>query len=121
MKLFNRIASAPYAILAALTIAMMTTEAHATNVGGVANTLTSQISNIGKFVVGAGALGGVFFLVAGLFRLKAHSDNPQQTKLGEAVWRIIVGTGLLAIPALATMMTGTFGVQATAVTPSAAF
>ena len=113
MKIFDRIRSAPYAVLAALTLATMTSEAQASNAGAVANTITQQIANF---------LGGVFFLVAGLLKLKQAADNQgQQVRYGEGIWRIAVGTGLIAIPALATVMTGTFGVQATAVTPASAF
>ena len=83
------------------------------NIGDIANTLETQLGSVGK-VVGAGAfVAGLAFVAMGLMRLKAAVDSQgQQVKYSEGVWRIVVGVGLVALPAVIGVGQGTFGLGA---------
>jgi hypothetical protein len=87
---------------------MASTEAQAqTTIGAAANSLLTQTSSIGKLMLAGSAIGGIVMFATGLFKLKQASENPQ-TKYSEGAWRILVGAGLVAIPAVAAMMTQSF-------------
>lgn len=61
-----------------------------------------------KMVVAGLALGGFIFLASGFHNLKRAGDTSgKEVRYSEALWRIAVGVGLIAIPALANIMTTT--------------
>jgi hypothetical protein len=106
----QKIRDLPYALAASATVAatMASTEAQAqTTIGAAANSLLTQTSSIGKLMLAGSAIGGIVMFATGLFKLKQASENPQ-TKYSEGAWRILVGAGLVAIPAVAAMMTQSF-------------
>jgi hypothetical protein len=108
-KIFEKIRDFPYAVAATVTITAMAAadEAKAaTTVGEAASNLLTQTSSIGKLMLAGSAIGGIVMFATGLFKLKQASENPQ-TKYSEGAWRILVGAGLVAIPAVAAMMTQT--------------
>lgn len=109
-KLITKIRDIPYALAAASTVAALGVagEANAANtVGTVAKSVFDQTSSVGKLVLAAFALGGIFMFGLGFFKLKEASENPQ-TKYSAGAWRIAVGAGLVAIPTVAAIMTNTF-------------
>jgi hypothetical protein len=109
-KIYQKIRDLPYAVAATVAVAAMTAadEASAqTTVGQAANSLLTQTSSIGKLMLAGSAIGGIVMFATGLFKLKQASENPQ-TKYSEGAWRILVGAGLVAIPAVAAMMTSSF-------------
>lgn len=71
--------------------------------------LVSAISpNYGKLIMGGFALGGLLFLASGIHNLRRAAETyGKEVRYSEALWRIAVGAGLIAIPALAGMMTTT--------------
>ncbi|NTF17189.1 hypothetical protein G6L37_01935 [Agrobacterium rubi] len=107
-KLITKIRDIPYALAAAATVALATDAHAAKTVGEAAKGMFDQTSAVGKFLLAAFALGGVTMFATGFFKLKQASENPQ-TKYSEGAWRIAVGAGLCAIPAVAAMMAGSIG------------
>jgi hypothetical protein len=106
-KIFEKIRDIPYAVAAAVAVTAMTAADEAaaqTTIGQAANSLLTQTSSIGKLMLAGSAIGGIVMFATGLFKLKQASENPQ-TKYSEGAWRILVGAGLVAIPAVAAMMT----------------
>lgn len=106
----TKIRDLPYALAASAAVAatFAATEANAqTTVGQAANSLLTQTSSIGKLMLAGSAIGGIVMFATGLFKLKKASED-RQTSYGEGAWRIVVGAGLVAIPAVAAMMTQTF-------------
>lgn len=107
-KFVQKVRDLPYAIGAAITVASIATEANAANtVGTAAKSVLDQTSNVGKLLLAGAGLGGIVMFATGFFKLKQASENPQ-TKYSEGAWRIGVGAGLIAIPAVAALMTNTF-------------
>ncbi len=109
-KLITKIRDIPYALAAAATVAALGVagEANAANtVGTAAKSVFDQTSSVGKLLLAAFGLGGIVMFATGFFKLKQASENPQ-TKYSEGAWRIAVGAGLVAIPAVAAIMTNTF-------------
>ena len=111
-----KIRNAPYSLLAMATVAALaqTDEANAasSNVGTAAEQLLSQISNVGKVSIAGAFLGGIYMLAGGLVKLKQASESQgQQTPYSAGMWRLALGGGLVALPALANMMTQTMGMD----------
>ena len=109
-KIMNKIRDIPYAVAAAAAVSAMAAEnanAAGTTVGDAAEAMNTQMTNVGKLLLAAFALGGIVMFATGFFKLKQASESPQ-TKYSEGAWRIAVGAGLVAIPAVAAMLTGTF-------------
>lgn len=123
MKLLKSIANAPYAFLAMATVAVTAQPAKAqTTAGEMANTLQEQVGSVGKLVVIGAFLIGVILVGAGLMKLKQAADTQgQQVKYGEGLWRLVVGAGLVAVPAVTGMLASTFGLEAAAVAQSSGF
>jgi hypothetical protein len=108
-KTLNKIYDLPlYATTTAL--AAMTTTANAqSDIGDVAEKLTGQLSSLGTLVGGGAFLGGIFFIATGLFKLKQAADTQgQQVKYGDGVWRLALGSALVALPAVMGVGVGTF-------------
>jgi hypothetical protein len=114
-KLITRIRDIPYHLAATAAVAALASEASAQTTGGktvgaAAGNVLTQTQQVGKLLLAGFALGGIVMFATGFFKLKQASENPQ-TKYSEGAWRIAVGAGLVAIPAVAAMMTGTFGLS----------
>lgn len=108
----NKMREFPYFVMASMTVVVAETgEASAQNtVGTIANTLTNQVGSVGKLAVAGSFLGGVGFVAAGLMKLKQAADTQgQQVKYGEGLWRLAVGAGLVAVPAMTNTLTASMG------------
>lgn len=77
-------------------------------VGTVAAQVQSQFNAITLMLTAAAYLIGLGFLVSGIFKLKAHKDNPQQNPMGTAVMHLTTGALLVYLPNLVTTAGGTF-------------
>lgn len=107
-NIVNKIKDMPYAIAAAATVALMAEPAQAQQkIGDAAESVTTQLGNIGKLIVAGSFIGGLVMFGTGLMKLKQASENPQ-TKYSEGLWRVAVGAGLVAIPTFSGMLTQTF-------------
>lgn len=113
IKILERIRDLPYAIAASATVALMAGPKGAAaqiTVGEAATDLQDQVGQIGNLALAGGFVGGIVMIAAGLMKLKQAADTQgQQVKYGEGMWRLGVGAGLVAIPALANMGTASFG------------
>ena len=79
-------------------------------VGELAENLTSQLGNIGRLALAGGAVLGIIMLANGLLKLKAAAEtNGSSVKYSEGLWRVAIGSALLAIPAFTGMLQATFG------------
>jgi hypothetical protein len=79
----------------------LTSTAHAAGIGVIADQVRSNLQNLGDLVVAGGFLAGIVLMGAGLVRLKAAADSGGvQVKYSEGLWRLAVGGGLVALPAV---------------------
>lgn len=84
------------------------------NIGAVATTIQEQLEDVGKLIMGGAFIAGIGFVGVGLMRLKAAVDSQgQQTKYSEGLWRIGLGSALVALPAVVGVGIGTFGFDQT--------
>ena len=123
MTILSKIRNAPYAILAAATVAAYSSPAFAdNNLGGAAKGLTDDLKSVGKLIVLGSVVGGVVMLGAGLMKLKQAADTQgQQVKYSEGMWRLAVGAGLVGIPALSDMLAQTIGLDAVGISQAESF
>jgi hypothetical protein len=116
-SMLTKIRNAPYALMAAVTIAAMSgaddaQAATASNIGGVASGLMDQVANVGKVTIAGAFLGGIYMLAGGLIKLKQASESQgQQTPYSAGMWRLALGGGLVALPAMASVLTNTAGLD----------
>ena len=101
-------------IIVSLSGSLFTTTAQAQStgitVGELAENLTSQLGNIGRLALAGGAVLGIIMLANGLLKLKAAAEtNGSSVKYSEGLWRVAIGSALLAIPAFTGMLQSTFG------------
>ena len=103
----RQIKDAPYRLLALATVASVATvapvdRAHAASsmdLGAVANNLQTQGKSISALLVTVGFLAGIIMCTAGLFKLRAASeDGGQRVKYSEGLWRLGVGAALCGLP-----------------------
>lgn len=73
------------------------------------STVTTNLGNVPDIINACFYIGGAAFTGSGLLKLKAYSENPQQTALGHGVGRISVGAGLLALPYISQSVINSFG------------
>lgn len=99
-----------YGIPAAMA-AFYASEVHAAEgVGAVAARIQGQIDDVGNLVVGGSFLGGLTLSASGLMRLKQAADSQgTQTRYSEGLWRLGLGSALVAIPAVVKMGAATAG------------
>lgn len=79
-------------------------------------TVQTGLSNIPNIISTAFYIGGAAMVGAGALKLKAHSENPGQTKIGEGLGRVGAGAALIALPGFAGWLQSSLGVNGTAVT-----
>ena len=107
----QKIRDLPYLYLSVITLAVMESDsalaqASGNTIGGIAQGLTNQIQSVGKLAVGGSFLAGVGMVGMGLLKLKQAADTQgQQVKYGEGMWRLAVGAGLVAVPAVTGTLT----------------
>ena len=70
-----------------------------TTVGDAAEGLIGNFTGIAKLLISGAFLAGAFFVVAGIFKIKAAADTQgQQVKYSEGLWRILIGAALCLAP-----------------------
>lgn len=127
MKTLEKIRTLPYLGLAVVTVHMMGAESafaqQSTTVGDAAQTVTRQLTNIGKGLVAGCFLVGIGFAGAGLMKLKeaAAEQGRGQTKYSDGLWRIAVGAGLAALPAVVNMTSNSTGLGGVSITNASGF
>ena len=70
-----------------------------TTVGDAAEGLIGNFTGVAKLLISGAFLAGAFFVVAGIFKIKAAADTQgQQVKYSEGLWRILIGAALCLSP-----------------------
>lgn len=78
-------------------------------IGTVANNVSNTFNAVGQVILGGMFLGGVAVGGSGLMKLKQAAETQgQQVKYSDGMWRVAVGAGLIAIPAVLTTLNTTF-------------
>ena len=98
-------------LAAALTAGMMIGQgtnafANATTFKDVGDNIITSSGSLPAMVQTVAYIGGIGLGVAGVFKLKAHVDNPGQTPMKDGLVRLGAGGGLLALPYVTTAMMG---------------
>ena len=92
--------------------------ASAQDLGASVNTIKSNIASIPNLISGVCYIIGAGLVGAGLLKLKAYSENPGQTPIGQGLGRVAIGTTLLASPAMTGWISTTINTSGTAITAS---
>ena len=108
-------------VMAFLSVGLFASHANAQgtgNLGAVATTISGSFSGVGNMMLGGAFLGGVGLCGAGLMKLKAAADSQgRDAKYSDGMWRLGIGAGLVALPAVTNIMKGTIlGSNTTGVT-----
>ncbi|MHA6346402.1 DUF6750 family protein [Roseivivax sp. CAU 1761] len=114
-KVFSKIKNAPLAAVTGVMAAFYAGQASAqeATLGDIASDLDGMMESFGTLALSASFVAGVAFVGLGLARLKAAVDSQgQQVKYGEGIWRIAIGSAMVAVPAVITVMGNTLGVDA---------
>lgn len=111
-KLFGFYDDFGYKVAAAATVALIAqprrAEAQGSFLTDSANKLKEDVLNIGSLAVAGAMLVGLFFLASGLMKLKKAAESDGRESYSGGLWRIVVGTGLVAIPAFTGGLTELF-------------
>ena len=68
--------------------------------GDVAENVTDTFSSITKLITGGAYVAGFALAMVGIFKLKAHKDNPQQIPISTGLALIFIGSALVFLPGL---------------------
>jgi intracellular multiplication protein IcmD len=98
-------------LAAALTAGMMIGQdtnafANATTFRDIGDNIITASGALPAMVQTVAYVGGIGFGVAGIFKLKAHVDQPSQVPMKDGLARLGSGGGLLALPYVTTAMMG---------------
>jgi intracellular multiplication protein IcmD len=77
--------------------------------GVVSEMQKSIIGPIFNVIISIAYLAGAGFVVAAIFKFKAHKDNPTQVTVGTPIMLLFVGIGLLFLPAIVTSVMHSIG------------
>lgn len=121
--MLGRIRDVQYAALAFVTAGVPSGAlAQASTVGTAAANVMSQVTNVGKLAVAGAFLVGVIMVAGGLLKLKQASENQgQNPPYSAGLWRLALGAGLVALPALTSMLTQSGDLGATSITNASGF
>ncbi|WP_315920781.1 hypothetical protein [Mesorhizobium sp. SP-1A] len=112
MKLIKSVSDLPYALMAMATVAFSSeASAQSRDVGTLATDLKGQFGSLGKALVAGAFFVGIVMVITGLIKLKAASENPNQTKYSDGLWRLAVGAGLIGIPAVTGILGASLGIE----------
>lgn len=71
--------------------------------------ITDSASKIPNLISTVAFIAGIGMAIAGVFKIKAHVDNPAQAPLKDGLIRLAVGGALLAFPLLTNLMVSLIG------------
>ncbi|MCD6047155.1 MAG: dotP [Gammaproteobacteria bacterium] len=77
--------------------------------GIVSNMENEMLEPIFNVIISIAYLAGAGFVVAAIFKFKAHKDNPTQVTVGTPIMLLFVGIGLLFLPAIITSVMHSIG------------
>lgn len=70
--------------------------------GEVAANVTGSMTNVAKLITAASYVAGVGFALMGMFKFKAHKDQPTQVPLSQPIVLLAIAAGLLFLPSIIT-------------------
>ncbi|HKY70250.1 MAG TPA: DUF6750 family protein [Gammaproteobacteria bacterium] len=68
--------------------------------GDVADTIKESIGPLTALITAASYVAGVGFALTGLFKFKAHKDNPTQVPLSQPIVLLAIAAGLIFLPTI---------------------
>ncbi len=91
---------------AALAVATGEARANGKTIGDASQAVLNQVKQVGTLTIAGAFLMGIIMLTGGLLKLKQASENQgQNPPYSAGLWRLALGAGLLALPALGEMLT----------------
>lgn len=73
---------------------------NADGLGGVAQTVTGNLSNVAKLITAGSYVAGLGFAISAILKFKAHKDNPTQIPVGTPIALVFIAAALLFLPSL---------------------
>jgi len=92
---------------------MAPTASNAAGFSAITGNIVASTSDSPNLIMTVAYISGLAFAVAGVLKLKAHVDAPQQVPLKDGLIRLGAGGGLLALPAVLQAMSETIGTAGT--------
>lgn len=81
-------------------------------IGSVAGDVNKELEGVSDLIVAGSFLGGLVMSAAGLVKLKAAADTQgQQVPYSQGLWRLGVGSCLVAVPGVIKMGVATTGME----------
>ena len=71
--------------------------------GSVADNITSNFTQLSKFLSASCYVAGTAMMGIGLFQLKQHKENPTQVAVSKGITTMAISTALLFIPSITQM------------------
>jgi hypothetical protein len=99
-------------LAAAATMGMMAASgtAHAaTDANSLVNNLITSSAGFTQLINLFGYIGGTGLAVAGIFKIKQHTDSPANVPLKDGIMRLAAGGALLSLPFMTQVMQGSIG------------
>ena len=111
-------------LASAAALAVATGEAHANGktIGDASQAILNQVKQVGTLTIAGAFLMGIIMLTGGLLKLKQASENQgQNPPYSAGLWRLALGAGLLALPALGEMLTASAQLDSSKMTNTQGF
>lgn len=70
------------------------------SLGNISSNVTTSLRDVNILGEAVAMVAGFFMGLIGLFKFKAHKDNPQQTPFSTPLWLIGIGVCMIALPAV---------------------
>ena len=86
-------------------LCLFTDPALAEDVDDIAEHIVNQSSKLPGLITAFAYMMGLIFAVSGIFKMKEHVENPNQTAIRVPIIRFLVGGGLFALPTVYRAMT----------------
>ncbi len=74
--------------------------ANTSGIGGVATTITGNLTAVAKLITAGSYVVGMAFAVGAIVKFKAHKDNPTQIPIGTPIALLFVGAALIFMPSV---------------------
>lgn len=68
--------------------------------GSIAGNVTGTMGDVAKLITASSYVAGVAFALLGMFKFKAHKENPTQTPLSQPIVFIAIAAGLIFLPSI---------------------
>jgi hypothetical protein len=109
-----------FTMLAVSTMPAAAGPADGKNIGDAAEGFVENFAGVAKLIISGAYLAGAFFVIAGIFKIKAAADTQgQQVKYSEGLWRILIGAALCLAPWVISIAMGSItGDSAPTLSPS---